>query len=144
MRSVSDIEADIGAHAPPITLAHVADWEWYCERVTAAEVDDVALSAWLALCATHRGHGALDIPADVAADPRLSSASRHVLAALLDVARDVDLCAPEVTTAARARLFGACADSLDLEVYGRGLGELVGLGIVCRTTRGGFFRRAAA
>lgn len=135
MRPIADIVADMDAPAPDM---HFTAWDWYSQRVTPAEVADWQLDGWLALCAAYRGHGPLAIPSAIAEDPRLTSPARHVMAALLDVSREVDTTSEEAEGAIVARIFGRCADSIDRGVTSAALAELVVLGIIARTTRGGY------
>lgn len=140
LRPIADIVADMEAPTPDLDFI---EWDWFCERVTPAEIADWKLDGWLDLCARYRGHGALTIPAAIAEDPRLTSPARYVLAALLEVGRDVDTASAEAETAVVARLFGACADYIDRGVVADAVRELVAVGCMSRTTRGGFVRRAA-
>ena len=103
MRSVDDIELD---RAMPAPTSHDADeWDVFCNRVTDAERVELSAHGWLALAAEHRGGGRLEIPEDVASDPRLTPTERVVLAAILDVERDADM-AEDALRAVCLRLFG--------------------------------------
>ena len=137
MRPIADIISDLEADAPPCDSDA---WDAFLDRVTPAELSDESASGWLELTTAHRAHEPLRIPSAIAADPRLTSPQRFVLAALLDVARDVDTACAEAEAAVVARLFGTMADAVDRAVASEAIAGLVALGVLTRTTRGGFVR----
>lgn len=132
---MTDIEADYELPSPAAD-AGVAAWEAWCDRVTDEEKSDLAFHQWLEGAAASL-KCPLPIPPSVARDLRLDSKQRHVLAAVLDLDRVIDVTMPNIASSVTARLFGnGYSESRERTVV-PALADLVRLGALGKSARGG-------